>query len=243
MLSQGTFSPVPTLGEPVAPVAAAQGSSGGLEQVLCQLDCQSMGTEDAHSLLARPHTCACQASSPLVSRGTSVSCLVAFRPMGAAGPPSLWSLGGGMSPQDHPVGQSWTLAGCAWLCVSDNVLSLSWVPSHQPWKSIQAQLLLVPRAPNVLQSHRANQQKGNGSVTFVIIPVTAPGLGGTGLHPQPCSTRILSIPGVTSGILGALKCSLGCGFLPTHMRSKGFYFGCFKLHFCPPMSVCVQEGP
>lgn len=82
-----------------------------------------MGTEDTHSFLAWPHTCACQAANPLVSGGTSpVSCLVAFRPMGAAGPPSFRSLGGGMSPWDCPVGQSGTLAGCAWLCVLDNVL-------------------------------------------------------------------------------------------------------------------------
>lgn len=88
-------------------------------------DCQPLG-DGGCSQAPGPaaHRCL-QTSSPLVSGGTPLgSCHppVGFRSAGATGHPLLRSLGGGMSPQDHPAGQPGTLAGCAWLCVLDNSL-------------------------------------------------------------------------------------------------------------------------
>lgn len=61
-------------------------------------------------------------------------------------------------------------------------------------------------APEPLSKRAAENQDMPGPVTLVVdILVTAPGLVGPALHPQPWEhSGILSIRGVTSGIWGAL---------------------------------------
>lgn len=125
MLSWGSFSSVPALSEPVAPLGQRQQQQHRAARGAWSRSCIAPTAGPGRWRMLAPDTCACQASCPLVSGGTSsVSCHppVGFRPMGAVGHPSLRSLGGEMSPQDRPAGQPGTLGGCAWLCVLDNAL-------------------------------------------------------------------------------------------------------------------------
>lgn len=148
-----------------------------------------------------------------------------------------------MSPPDFAVRQRGTLALCFGLCLAHCWgFSSRWVPSQWPGKTPKPRYCWFC-APEPLNRRAAGNQDISGRVTFVVvILVTAPGLVGTALHPQPWEhSGILSIHGVTSGILGALSCSLGRGFVATDLRSTGSSFGCFKLHHKhPPVSVCVQ---
>lgn len=166
---------------------------------------------------------------------------VGFRPMGAVGAPTTKvPVQGGCPHRTIP----WGNLGL-WLVMPDSVF---WImPSPVPE--------VFPKAgpkPSAREEHLSPVTAGSQSPQCAPEPPSKPAAGkwDNPCHPAdfswaggdiPHSWEHAGVCGITSGVLSALKCFLGHGFLPRDMRSKGSSFGYPKLSMFRRDLKCVSD--